>query len=79
MNNERNNAEAIINKILELENALAQMTMTILGDEDECPKGYEWWDEYLEKMDNVLTAGCGELSQRYGISPEEITLKVINQ
>lgn len=69
MNTELNNAENILIRIMELENALEQMTETILGDADECPDGYEWYDTALDALDSALCGFKAEMVKRYRVAP----------
>lgn len=77
MKTEFANAENIVSKMVELEKAMSEMTVLLLGDADECPQGYEWWEGLIGTVDDALTEAQDVLMKKYGISPEQVLLKSI--
>lgn len=75
--NEKEAVLKVLDAIYALGDELGNLTEAILGDDDECPTGYEWWDEILGNTDDALVDLKIMLYKKYHIDPRRELLKAV--
>ena len=75
---EKKNAEKVLTAIRGLEKAMGNMTMTLLGNADECPEEYMWYDEILGDTDDALCKLKSVMMEKYNINPDSLLMMALD-